>query len=70
MATLFFSSMVISSHPDSLNVSQASINGHGFVGNDGRFILLRPRWGEHWQSLFGGQLVNEVGDESGPARLV
>jgi hypothetical protein len=41
-----------------------------FVWSRGRFILLRPRWGNICNPLFRGQLVNKVGDEAGPARLV
>ena len=39
-------------------------------GDRGRFILLRPPSGSICHLLFGGQLVNKVDDEAGPARLV
>ena len=41
-----------------------------FLRSRGRFILLRPRWANIYNTFFRGQLTYEVGDEAGPARLV
>ena len=41
-----------------------------FLGNRGRFMLLHSRWGSCCHPSFLNQLVNKVGDEAGPARLM
>src|SRR5215207_9033404 len=71
MATLFFNDMIV---PSRWILYWVSSGANSDTKRPGRkpvlFELPRCRWARAWKAPFYGKLIDEVGNETAPARLV